>query len=354
MKSAWASSKDISKYSLRKSSSLSLSLSLNRNKKQGFTLVELLIVIVVITILAAITIVAYGGVTSHAQAAAIQADLKQDAQALESYKVTSGAYPSSLVAAGIKAPTSGTPNYYPNSVGGYCLQVVNGSNGYAVTSDNQVPVGGDCTQAGLVGWWKFDGNTNDSSTTNVTVTPSGTLTSTTGADGRANGAYAFSASGLLTLNSALPTSPTALSVFAWTQLTTANSSVILGSGGGWGDSGYSLMWYSATDVRAELQNTSVPLKTTCDGTIASGDSTTWHLVGFSWSQVNGVLQIYVDGQPVRACSFTAPIGALINNLEIAGNASSSGRLNGSLDDVRIYNRALSANEIQNLYTAGAQ
>ena len=41
---------------------------------RGFTIVELLIVIVVIAILAAITIVAYNGVTSRANAAKNQTD----------------------------------------------------------------------------------------------------------------------------------------------------------------------------------------------------------------------------------------------------------------------------------------
>ena len=64
---------------------------------KGFTIVELLIVIVVIGILAAITIVAYGGVTSKANDAAVQSDLKNFAQKFLAYQTENGDLPTSSV-----------------------------------------------------------------------------------------------------------------------------------------------------------------------------------------------------------------------------------------------------------------
>ncbi len=55
-------------------------------QKQGFTIVELLIVIVVIAILAAITIVAYNGIQNRAYDSTIQSDLRSFAQKIEAYK----------------------------------------------------------------------------------------------------------------------------------------------------------------------------------------------------------------------------------------------------------------------------
>ncbi len=59
-------------------------------KRDGFTIVELLIVIVVIAVLAAITMVAFNGVQSRAQQAKIQADLSALNRAILAARVQSG------------------------------------------------------------------------------------------------------------------------------------------------------------------------------------------------------------------------------------------------------------------------
>lgn len=63
-------------------------------RRQGFTIVELLIVIVVIAILAAITIVAYNGIQTRAYYSRLSSSVKTYAQALAMYKIDHGAYPS--------------------------------------------------------------------------------------------------------------------------------------------------------------------------------------------------------------------------------------------------------------------
>ena len=71
-------------------------MKLKNKYKQGFTIVELLVVIVVIGILAAITIVSYSGVQNKAIVASLQSDLASDAKKMKMYYVEYGHYPSTF------------------------------------------------------------------------------------------------------------------------------------------------------------------------------------------------------------------------------------------------------------------
>lgn len=62
-------------------------------KQKGFTIVELLIVIVVIAILAAITIVAYTGISERARFSAMRSDLAAINKAIQLYYADNGSYP---------------------------------------------------------------------------------------------------------------------------------------------------------------------------------------------------------------------------------------------------------------------
>lgn len=75
---------------------LKLNHKLNKPSRQyqtGFTIVELLIVVVIIAILAAITIVAYGGIQNRANDSAIRSDLSNMAKLMEVMRVDTDRYP---------------------------------------------------------------------------------------------------------------------------------------------------------------------------------------------------------------------------------------------------------------------
>lgn len=79
-----------------------------KQKRQGFTIVELLIVIVVIGILAAITIVAYNGVQQRARDTKRKQDIEVIAKSLELYYIDNGKYPTSSGSTSINVSWSTT------------------------------------------------------------------------------------------------------------------------------------------------------------------------------------------------------------------------------------------------------
>ena len=90
-------------------------------------------------------------------------------------------------------------------------------------------------------------------------------------------------------------------------------------------------------------------------------SNSWHQATVSWGQ-NG-LQLYVDGQLVDSNAYTGGLGGNENPWAIGANAWSTGDndlnglndfFDGQIDDVAIYDRQLSSDEISSLYADGVQ
>ena len=86
------------------------------------------------------------------------------------------------------------------------------------------------------------------------------------------------------------------------------------------------------------------------GTYASVISNTnWQ--HFTYVLTGSVISLYINGVYITQSSFTSPA---VTSIDIGDIMSSHGTYNykGSIDDVRVYNRALSATEIKQLYLSG--
>lgn len=110
-------------------------------RRSGFTIVELLIVIVVIAILAAITIVAYNGVTQSAQVSAAKSEVVNLGQKVKAYEVEHGTLPATL--ADVDLSDSSGVRTYQNYGNHYCVAVAIDDTTYQVV-DGEAPRVGDC------------------------------------------------------------------------------------------------------------------------------------------------------------------------------------------------------------------
>jgi hypothetical protein len=201
--------------------------------------------------------------------------------------------------------------------------------------------------SGLVGYWSFDGKDMNSDTaydrsgSGIDGTLYSGVTKTLGKIGQAllfdggNNAY------VLLPNSAGPSVSTNGTFSAWVNTA--------------GDPGHLqtiLQEYNASAYGVRLLSGTRNLAYTNNaGTSDSGYAipvNTWTLVTVTIS--NGAGVFYVDGQQIGTFSRTTQGG---NYVAISWGNAGSTSFNGKIDEVRIYNRALSADEVKRLYLMGA-
>lgn len=328
-------------------------------RQHGFTIVELLIVIVVVAILAAITIVAYTGVQQRATASALQNEVSSVVKKAESIKIstTTNKYPADTTELGTSSST--LSYYYDSATDSYCVQSKKNNQVYSATKSNTTPTAASCTENGLLGWWKLNGDASDT----TPIANNGAATATTsdvGQNGSAGQALGFSSAS--TSNVIIPHTPSLSSdpqTFSmWVRPTSwasATASTIIAKRAS-----------SANGYFIAYLNGSTSLIFDCGG---SGGSNRWtpgyapplntwtHLV-FTCSTEGGVA-LYVNGnttpQATRPTVDRSAMAASTSTLRFGQDPSGSALLwNGSLDDIRLYNRTLTPNEINALYTANAQ
>lgn len=223
--------------------------------------------------------------------------------------------------------------------------------------------------SGLVGWWKADGNGNDSAGANdVTVTPAessyaaGVIGQAFNFDGTSGFAEKPNPDGTLNVGNQSWT------VSAWVQssYSGANAQTIL--------SRYSCGWdcemqnsalyelsLSATGqaVFSVRESTSGATEIDVIGTTNLRDGN-WHLVTGVLDRTPGNVNTYVDGvlQNSADGSGLGTIDDPSSPLEIGmhfiqGWGTPEFYFNGLVDEAQIYNRALTATEVQGIYSAGS-
>jgi hypothetical protein len=209
---------------------------------------------------------------------------------------------------------------------------------------------------GLVGWWPFNGNANDlSGREHHGVNSSAVLS--TDRFGNLNGAYSFNGiNAKITIPHSSELNAFPLSVFAWCKTGDPSSNGIVAkypagnNNNGWSIHG-SFSGYYYNYLGGAFVN--------FDGNLNLQQqicNNMWHFVGMVCD--NQKARLYVDGQLVieRSYSGSGAQSACTNsdNLFIGkiGNLDSPGAFfNGQIDDVVLYNRVLSEQEITTMYNA---
>ena len=208
-------------------------------------------------------------------------------------------------------------------------------------------------KTGLVGWWTFDGATCgatycvDKSGQGITATKSGTPTMSKGKIGQAvslNG-------GSQKFTTARVVNYPAMSVNAWVYVKPGitNYSSILDNYDG-SENGFSVGWISNGIYAWYFAGSGNSVRHDSDTAAISYNK--WTFVTWTLDSSGG--KIYLDGVLKKTASWTGTAGTAntASTLTIGEYMNVPNYWKGSIDDARIYNRALSAKEIKQLYQQG--
>lgn len=207
---------------------------------------------------------------------------------------------------------------------------------------------------GLVGWWPFNGNANDESGNGNNGTVNG-ATLTADRFGNSSKAYNFdginddiSVQGLQNINI-----NSKISISAWintNQISTSKN--IVSKYGGFNDA-FSLDIESTT-VKFNVSPGSANWNT-CFNNNINLTTNSWHHIVSTYDFANNVFKIYFNGLNVGSINAPFQLGNA-NNIPVLfghcydpNNIVSSQRFNGKIDDIGIWNRALTEQEILDLY-----
>lgn len=322
----------------------------------GFTIVELLIVIVVIGILAAITIVAYNGIQERARSTTVTSALSQAAKKLAVYQVDyPNAYPAALSDIGIQNTPKITYQYVVNNTdqpATYCLTATTGSTTYYITGSAQSQAGNCSDNNGSAGWWALNGNANDQSGGNNGTVSGATVT--TGQNGQGSGAYSFNGTTTYISGAAPSLGITNITMSGWALIqpgVTKGTIVHVGAG-----NGYSIGVGTSLSALDNGVTVLFPNKrwVLTGATVTAG----WHLFTLTLA-ADSTPSVYLDGTKIGAYAGVAPSTptaqiSIGRNIGDEGANQAERSFNSSIDDVRIYSRALSTAEVSTLYSQGAQ
>lgn len=218
----------------------------------------------------------------------------------------------------------------------------------------------DILTDGLVGWWKMDetsGNATDSSGNGITLTDTNTVAFTSGKFGNGGDFESGNAEYQYTADNATLSIIGSLTLAAWIRPESTTASTHFDIIGKWDGSNESyLLAQYGDELRFYLDSSSNYLETTT----ANLSTANWYHVAASYAATDQQAKIFVNGveQAVTTTgNVPSSIGDDSGRLQIGAEDTTGGAANyydGIIDDARIYTRALSPAEVQQLYNWSAK
>ena len=218
----------------------------------------------------------------------------------------------------------------------------------------------------IAGWWKFDENSGvsagDSSGSGNTLTFGGNPTWSVGKvgsaltfDGTDDKAYVADP-----INGSLDMGSGDFSLAAWVKLdptyTDANPTVIFKGAGSDTEPGYWLFWSNSSNYLRFTISSGVGTRPTVNSTAGVIKDNLWHHVA-AVAVRSGVSKLYIDGVLNASSNWSAYTGSIdtasnfVIGSHLIGPAATDWK--GQIDDVRMYEKALSDVEITDIYNQGA-
>lgn len=270
------------------------------------------------------------------------------------FSVNSASMDSTVAVAGT---TTFTVTFTPSAAGSQSATITvsnddsnEGSYTFSVTGT------GNSTGDGLVAYYPFNGNANDESTNSNNGTVIG-ATLTSDRFGNSNSAYSFDGNDYIDIGNNFENSPTSISYSAWIKTSydtpSAQANVILSRKETMVGSSCMTLLITQNEYASVGLNSHQHYTTWPEYAVAINDGN-WHFVV---ATKNGdTLTIYVDG--VAGGTFDDSLSLYSTDRFFIGldkvwyDVGGYGYFNGSIDDVRIYNKALTVSEIDALYHEG--
>lgn len=341
-------------------------------RRSGFSITELLIVIVVIAILATISVLAYQGVTNSAREQSLLSDIEAVSGEVVRYgSKNSGVYGTAVEwhsAEGANehirfTPTEGNIIDVVSQATYYCIRAYNpqtanhssltdalrigSEEGACEALDASVAAGGSGGK--IIGWWKLNGNTLDSSGNGFHGTVFNNAVPTTGQNEQPNSAYSFSGSAqYIRIPATHATDEGTVSV--WFKTNPPQPA----SAGGW----YIFSHPQTVDASR------VYIRTTPAGDLhiymgggpiigaTNAPDSIWHHLVATWSGTSA--KFYLNGANVTTSGTFGGLNSVGAYSYIGCYSSVGGEcIRGSIDDIRVFDHVLSDNQVDQLYEAGA-